>query len=565
MSVGEPTDTARQQSRSEKERLIVNIGTKRRQVDIAPVLLSGVAFLLFYFAAARDYTWVFQSSDQGGWLAVSKMWLVPQPMGDPLYVMLGKILDATGGITPFKLVLVGSCLPSAITVGMVYIIVKRITGKCLPALAASVVLLGAAVFMTESTVGKEYAMAAMWLTIGYYLYIRGNRKLALVALGLGTITHTMVLGVTLLWWLVCEWKNKWQWLKIAWIYVLVGVLPYIMVPVLMAQDSVPPLMAEHFSIGGLRYYTTSVSQAIMGQLSITDAPSRLFALFGITMASLGIAVVPLVMGLLKKTDGIERKHKNAAVAAVLWVVWYYGTCLDPTTWTYLSMAAPFVAVLVGMGIAVFMQDRIATEWVGEKLERERHIVRWGTKKVAYAVLAGAVVLGTFNTAFLNADDLTHKEPLASDIEEQIMQMPEESVVVVLPGAYSMAVFYAMSNGRDDLTPLLWGDTEDWRGNHTDDYYRWLHEEKGLEGENPLEIAQSALGQGRAVYMADDTWRFEEGMVGVGGDWWGDWITCMQWGNTVMAGKGLGQVREIVGVVDNRPIKTMAQGAGQYNE
>ncbi|MCJ7761443.1 DUF2723 domain-containing protein, partial [Candidatus Bathyarchaeota archaeon] len=125
-----------------------------------------VAVAIGYYAilAAKQWTWMFVSGDSGDWLASSTIWMTPQPFGSPLYVMLGQFLNLFPGDLVIKMTMMLSVLPAAITVAVVYLIVRaRGHGQKL-ALLGSGILLACGIFLSQATVLEEYTLASMFVT-----------------------------------------------------------------------------------------------------------------------------------------------------------------------------------------------------------------------------------------------------------------------------------------------------------------------------------------------------------------------------------------------------------------
>ena len=135
-----------------------------------PLIIFLTAFSYFALLSSKTYTWVFVSEDAADWLACSTMWMVPQPLGSPLYILLGQFLNILPGDLVIKMTMILSCLPSAITVTLVYLIVRHLTNKESIAITSAMVLAASAIFMSQSTILEEYALAVMLLTLGYYFF-----------------------------------------------------------------------------------------------------------------------------------------------------------------------------------------------------------------------------------------------------------------------------------------------------------------------------------------------------------------------------------------------------------
>lgn len=375
----------------------------------AAPIISLCAFAYYVALSAKQYTWMFVSGDSGDWLACANTWMLPQPYGSPLYILLCRLLGLMPN-QPTTLTVLLSCLPSAITVGLVYMVVRKLTGKVWCALTASLVLLGAGVFLTQATILEEYALAIMFLTLAYFFYTSDRRKLIALCLGLGTVVHIFVLPIAFFWFAL---EYKQLRLKPVAVYLVSGALPYVLIPVLMYFGS-------GLTFEGLLEYWTGTSGAIVGTLSIFDAPQRLLSIAQILLMSLGLAIMPLWYGLKKPYD----TKKVVLLITVVVALWYHLTSLDPMSWTFMCFGLPAVVILVGTGLS--------------KL----------SLKHTYIVVAGALILIAINSVFLNASTLTREESLATTYYNELRSLPNGSAVAATSGRYSFGLLYVISEGKE---------------------------------------------------------------------------------------------------------------------
>lgn len=467
-----------------------------------PIIIFLVAFAYYAGLSAKEYTWIFVSGDSGDWLAASTWWMVPQPMGSPLYILLGRFLNLFPGDLVLKMTLLLSCLPSAITVTLVYMIVRRLIGRVSLALVSAGVLLGAGVFLTQSTVLEQYASAVMLLTLAYWFYISGRRKLTALSLGLATAIHIVVLPIVVLW-LFVE-RREWRaWGKAGLVFVAAGIGPYALIPAIMATDA-PPLLAGHLSLQSLTTYWGSTANHVVGTSSIFELPKRLGMAGSVLIGSIGLGLVPIARAFWKPVP----KHILVLIATIGFSLWFHITSLDPVSWTFLNFAMPSLAILVGIGLTRL---------------KKQHVI---------AVSVGAMALVMANSLFLNAHVMAQQRQDATIYQSQLEEMPEGSAVVVYCGHYSLGLFYAMSEGRTDLAPIIFltVETGDWP-----DYEEWLEEEYGITGRDTRELAICALSQGRDVYVAGDQRMYDA----LNESKWGEFTRCFDL-------DGDGSLREVVG-------------------
>jgi hypothetical protein len=432
----------------------------QRRTDIVIVFLLALTYYLTL--CAKQFTWLFSSGDSGDWLAVSHWWTAPQPFGSPLYVSLGHLLDAIPGDLVLKMTVCLSLLPAAITVTTVFAIVRMITNKPHIAVTSALILLGSSVFLSQSTILEEYALAVMFVVLGFWAYINNKLNWTAVSLGLGTAVHIMVLPIAVLWFGVNykEWRT---WAKRIPLVVVFGFLPYGLTLWELAYGE-PLLVAG----GGLSWASINSylgSTSVVGSLAIADAPVRIGTLIGILVMSLGLAWIPIL-----KVEKPMTKPVMMLIVCAGFAVWYYGTSMDPTTWTFLIYAMPPLAILAGIGAARMPIAQVTV--------------------ISLCTLALIIA----NGFLLNADKLTKENPIAQGYVEDLQSLPDGSFVLTHRGGFeTMALWYTMSLGKD-LTPIYF----EWEENLDDalwtQYRDWMHEMHGLTGDKPLELVYSALTQ-----------------------------------------------------------------------
>ena len=423
-----------------------------------PLVVLILSLVFYTILSAKEWTWLFVSSDSGDWLAASQMWMVPQPMGSPLYILFGQGLNILPGELALKMTLVLSCLASAVTVTMVFLIVRRLTNSLLISIACSVLLLGSAVFLTQSTVLEEYALVTMFATVAFWWYITDHRKLVGLFLGFAITVHIFAL-ILLLLWATILWREWKKWLKPALITLTVTIAFYSVIPLLMYLDT-PRLLAGDLSVSSLKTYLFDITGGIVGTMSIFEVPKRFLNIGMILIVSFSVGLIPVVKA-IKPISSM----KLMLISNVVFILWYVLTTIDPITWTYIMFIAPSVAILCGLGLTKY------------------------EKKFVYSVLAVSLILTGLNTFYLNADRLIQTHFLANRYYHELMCLPNGSIVVTTPGAYSLGMFYVMSEGKD-LIPLIYPYLDEWE---FEDYATWLEVKYGIIGDDTITIIKRNLG------------------------------------------------------------------------
>ena len=444
-----------------------------------PAGLFVFAATYYYLLSSKIFTWVYTSGDAGDWLALTNWWYVPHQWGKPLVVVYIRFLSLFPGDDVVKLTTGLAIIPGAVTVVFAYLIAKHLTGKVSLGLAAAVVLLGATIFTTQTTVLEQYAFTAMFLVIAFYFQVRQRREATILFLGLATATHIVGLCVTFLW-MACTWREWRDWLRVIPIYIIVGIVPYALILAMMADPATPKLVAGGLSWQSINSYLGNTATGV--NLALVAAPRRLLQFVQIFVITLGLAYVPLIKG-LAKPDKLGR----IVIAVSVFVAWFYMTNLFPSVWKWSTLTLPLLSIYVAVGLS--------------------KLPSWHFR----VVMVGAIALIAANGLFFNAARLAGDDPQATDYVRAVYDLPDNSAVLVPRGGqYGFALFYIVSEG-EDIVPLLQGNpwtgmgraTFKLSGDVTDqsyvDYLVWLEQTYGVQGGDMYEIVQYCLDNGYGVY------------------------------------------------------------------
>ena len=430
-----------------------------------PWLILLASFTFFAILATKTFSWWFLP-DSGDWLTAAHQWLVPQPVGYPLYILLGHFLNVLPGDLVLKLVLVLSCLASSVTVALTYLISLKLTKSVLISVAAAILLTGSAVFLTQSTIVEQYALLTALLTCALYFFICDRKMLTGLFLGLAISVHIFALIIALLWFvsLIREWKAWW---KPALLTCAIAAVFYSFILLLMYLPT-PRLLAGGLNLASIKMYLFGISGGIVGTMSIFEAPHRFLEIGAVLLTSFSVALIPAIMT-VRRLDRV----KILLLCNILYILWYVLTCIDPITWHYLIILSPSVVVLAALGLAGMQ------------------------KRYVYVVIGVAIILLSLNSYFLNANRLTNSDPMASTYYNELMALPNNSLVVTEPGQYSLGLFYAMSNGKQ-LIPLIYPYIDTWGFK---DYASWLEKTYNIEvGDTTVNTIQDNINKYQIYYV-----------------------------------------------------------------
>lgn len=451
-----------------------------------PLILFGLSLIYYVTLSAKTWTWTFVSQDSGDWLASAQMWFTPQPYGSPLYIFLAKAVNIIPGDLVFNMTFFLSCIPGAVVIALTYMIAKELTRDHVISFIVGLVMLGCAILLTQSTVVEEYALSAMFIFLAFYYYIKNDKKAWLFMLACGLAVH-VILGLLALVWLALEWRNRSEWLRHLWVILLVGVLPYSYLIVTMGTDT-PRLIGGGLSLASINTWLGSTST--IATMSAVEAPERLIQASGVLISAFAFALIPLYTGIKNRNlDGINPQKiqlHRVCFALLLVVAFLYVTNRDYTTWTFLTFGLPCFVVFISHGLKMTSQN--------PKL----------------AVFLGALMLLVLNSLFLNANQITNENPLATEYESALMSLEDNSAVITPRGcATGLGLAYVLSNGKELAPILLYPSKEKVDEVVYNDYLDWLERDYGISGDNTLELVKSALDQNRKVYFSFPVFDFWE--------------------------------------------------------
>lgn len=442
-----------------------------------PLALFGASTAYYYALSSKIFTWIYTSGDAGDWLGLLHQWYVPHTFGKPLIVLYIRFLSIFPGDDVIKLTVGMSVIPAAVTVMLVYLIVHRLTNSVRYSIVAACGLLGATIFLTQATVLEQYTFTAMFITAAFYFHIQDKKKMVAIMLGLATATHMMGAIFTFIWFIV-NWKDRKEWLRVAWIWVICGVLPYMLIFYMMANPMFPKVVAGGLSWGSLNVYAGNPTGT--AALALTEGLKRLKEFAMVASISIGLAIVPIVRGLRP----LDRLGKLSVVLMVF-MGWFYMTNMFPSVWKWLSFVLPIAFVYAGIGLSKLPQ--------------------WHSR----VVLIGASVLIIVNSMFFDADQIARADPQATEYVEKLRGIPEGSAVVIPRGGpYGFATLYVMYQGKDIIPIAQSSPMVGIRHEYSElpdtaygDYLKWLKSNYDIEGQNMYEVTQFAMDEGYDVYYA----------------------------------------------------------------
>lgn len=396
--------------------------------------------------------------------------MVPQAYGSPLYILLGHLVALLPGSLTGNMTFWLSVVPSAVTVGTVFLTARKLGLKQSIAIVCVLGLMACPIFLSQSTILEEYAIATMFIALAFYSYVSGRKNMAVLFLALGSAVHVICVAISVIW-LISNLKDWKQYVKpILFIYLPVVISGYGFILWLMDYQPIP-FLSGRLSLQGVLSYIGGTET--IGSLSLAETPKRLLQAFCIFIVSLNAGLVPLIAGIKKPRSPAIK----TIVLTFVFCLWLYITDTDFTTWTFTIFAMPLVFIAVGYGLT-----RLPA-------------------RATYIVGGVAVLLIIANGFFMNANILNRQNPEAEKYQASIQELPDNSVVVLSSGGpYGLGIRYAIAEGKP-LVMLFLAPDDTLNNQIYLDYKSWLEEEHGIVGYKWTDEVNYCLERGDKVFVA----------------------------------------------------------------
>ena len=451
----------------------MDVQVKTKLTKYIPAALFLVSGIYYYALSSKIFTWIYTSGDAGDWLVQTNWWMVPQCWGKPFYIALIHFTSLFPSDDVLKITLL-SVIAGAAMVSLTYLIARRMTGSVKLGLIASLVVMGSNIILSQSTVLEQYTVVGALCLAFFYFYQQEKLLLAAVFLGLMAASHELGIVFAVLFVFV-EWGRIKKLLKYSPVFILFGLVPYLLIAGMMIADT-PKLLAGYLSLEGLNAYggNTTVTAA----MALTETPARFKEVAMVLVTALGFAIVPIWVGFKRPWDSKTR----FILAAFGFSLWFYFTNLFPSTWKFLVPTLPLVVCMMAVGLS--------------------KLPHWHR----YIVTAGAIVLIIVNVFQFNTNTMAEEKPLATEYLAAVMELPDGAAIITpRGGAYGFTLFYAMSEGKDIIPLALRKPDDEWLSRENNqgyiDYLLWLEREYGIEGQNTYYIVKDAMAKGHPIYFA----------------------------------------------------------------
>ena len=388
-----------------------------------PLLLFSGIFGALLICCTPDVTWANLDYDLYDFLYSSTYLNVGHASGFPLFTMLGWLTTRLPGNPAWNMAFFLSVIPTMVTCGLIFWIVKRKTTNAWAPYLATMAFAGAQVVFSQATIPEIYSLATMFMVLAYVLLETDRRGWAMCALGFGCGVHYLaIVMIPIVMW---RYRMVWHWGKARPLLALApGLLMYVYV---LAANHPPHMSLGPTSLGGIyAYFANHEGMAL--NIPIWWVPERLGEGIIVLGASFGVVLLFIALGLW------QREHRTLFWLAAPGVI-YYLTTLGPMAYVHMIPAFAFGAIAAGL--------------VLEKLPRRVNL----RPLVPVGLACSVLLLGANAWTYDIGRTLDPTPTGARQFLDSLDTLPDGAVVVCWDAVTFAGVYYHNEQEGRDLRPI----------------------------------------------------------------------------------------------------------------
>jgi hypothetical protein len=304
------------------------------------ILVFSILAICFFVALSPNLTWMHVDSDGAEYVMDATYFYPAHHTSAPLYLVLGHLfLQIPYGTDYWRM----SLMSAVFTIGaaiFVYLIIKHLlmankNNRKWACLGAFIFGASALVF-AQATIVETYAVVTFFSIAAYYFVLKKHWAWASSMLGMGLITHHLVLLTWIVLFIAHKEMRNWK----RWGITFLFLLGYLYMPLSIMFVPNQPQMWGNTTIKDFFTNNISVFTMLVGQLSMYDLPKRIFDVLGVLGVSLGAALIPIGWWLWK-----AKKLKNELFWLFILPIIYVSTDLAYQIFKYLEASIAWGVII----------------------------------------------------------------------------------------------------------------------------------------------------------------------------------------------------------------------------
>lgn len=403
---------------------------------------------------APNLTWTNVDSDGAEYVMDAIYFYPAHHTSAPLYLLTGHLFE----LIPFGTIYWRMSLMSAVfTLGsmiFIYFIMRNLLANNRRKRFFSLLTVGifgaSALAISQAVIVETYAVVTFFSVGAYYFTIKKKWLIASMFLGMGLVTHHLILLTWIVLFVFHKEMRNWKRWGVSFLFLIF----YIYMP-LSVHFTDQPNMWGNTTIKNFFTNNISVFSLLVGKISVWDLPKRIFDTIGVLGISLGVALVPVVAWMF-----VKKHWKHELIWLFLLPVAYYASDLAPQVAKYMEASIAWGAIIAVLVISKWWEDsNLIKRKIGEHtlyISRSP-LVSFFKKGVTIAVCLSAVVLLIVNGNYWDIGRTLDKDLAATKFYQQELPKIPDGDIFITNGAWEWIEVFLYNKQNDrHIIPVCLG-------------------------------------------------------------------------------------------------------------
>lgn len=424
------------------------------------LLVLGILAFAIFRSTSTALTWMMVDSDGPEYVMDAKFFYIAHHTSAPGYLILGHLfLLIPFGADYWKMSLMSGIFTMASCV-FIYLIVRQLVVKNsrFYGTLASVIFGGAALVIAQAVIVETYAVVTFFSVAAYYFVVKKQWYWASAMIGCGIVIHHLMLLTYIALFIFHKELRPFKFNP----FKIQNVKPFAITCAFLAIYIYMPLsirFTDQPSMWGnttfLDFFKNNIAvfNMLVGQLPIYELPRRFLETFGILGISIGLALIPVIIYLVK-----QKTWKNEWLFLFGLPVIYQMTDLAEQVGKYQEASIAWGAI-----IAVIFLSKVNWKWT-------------------IPIVLSAVTLLSYNSWYFNVSRLDPNYSAQQFYDHEIPKMQDGDIFVTMAAWEWIEVYLYNKEEGHTIIPVCIGIL-------ASEQYHQLLADKGVKVESLMQDVQ----------------------------------------------------------------------------
>ncbi len=418
------------------------------------LLVFGAIFGIILTDLSPNFTWMMVDSDGPEYVMDAIYFYPAHHTSAPLYLLMGHVFEWLPFGTLYWRMSLMSGLFTMGSIIFIYLsalyLLRANKYQRYYAILAGLIFGGAALVLAQAIIVETYAVVTFFSIGAYYFSLKKKWYWCSAFLGMGLVTHHLIL----LTWLVLIFAHRElrNWKRLATTFAFLIFYLYMPISIHFTDQ---PNMWGNTTLGNFFTNNIAVFNLLVGKLAMYDLPKRIFDTLGILGISLGLALIPLGWWLWKH-GGLKNELMWLFALSVI----YWCSDMAPQVAKYMEASIAWGAIM-----AVLALSRLNKKWL-----------TWGVT----AVSCGLLIINGY--LFDIGRTLDPELSATKFYEEELPKIADGQIFVTLQAWEWVEAFLYNKQHNRNIIPVCIGTLA------SEDYQDWLRG-KGVNVESLMADVQ----------------------------------------------------------------------------